>query len=825
MGRAAPGRRGRRDPRSTAGVGARPQGLGFLQASTGNLGGITDDVDCDAGEGFAYLVAAAGIGAGESIRESLDMLKANFHEAESPDVKPVWQDTPSQTVDGAEEVTQKHNAQAQLDKYAEEHGTIIAQHQQKFRRYSRRKASKVGNVQAAAAAHPDDLPDEPCAAKRKAPWNSPQESPAAVTQRVSPAGATPRRSLRVAATSYATTTSHHSPSPGEMRLVKWRHTLDETYVPDADSDVAVEDAGAASQHVDDKLITNKRQRVAAVPSASGGKNPGNKKKARALERQHGQKNKAEAADAPTDRFQQTVRCSLGEVREAVKLLQECHRVKVREAGFGCVFDWVLEGNVSRVLMCHLMTKIDTSTMKIQCGSGKILDVNREAVHHVFGFPIGGDTAPRPSDSGHGASLAKLKEELGFERTGSIETKDLRSLLAKLVKDGTKIDLAVKVFFSILYNKLICPGSTVRLGREAAMLVDMNYKKMATMDFCQLVVDDLKRAAEKYQNSDVYQAGLEGCGVILVVMYLDSCYSVNHSVMHRRTPRASFLHQKPLRDIYNLDQIRSGGSDLSAYIFGKLAWKGRNDIVYSYRLPVEELWTGCSVPSSARSSEHVDSDREPLTRSQPEFLVTQAPILDSGSTPPSTLKSGGSRPISVMNKIVQLLQKVEDLSRSAPSIDDRLSRISGLFPPGHGPSTEAVKQVADHEASVLDSFTTAVSYLRKGFVDLGMKQDAICREYEREAVSIERQMKKQHADKAKAVVVTGDDDDDDFVPRAACKFTSKDVSKDVPVSLPSVSYVTRSGLVRGGIHRDKSTPGRNDSPSSKKSRKMKSKMIT
>jgi hypothetical protein len=38
-----------------------------------------------------------------------------------------------------------------------------------------------------------------------------------------------------------------------MRLVKWRHTLDETYVPDADSDVAVEDAGAASQHVDDKV--------------------------------------------------------------------------------------------------------------------------------------------------------------------------------------------------------------------------------------------------------------------------------------------------------------------------------------------------------------------------------------------------------------------------------------------------------------------------------------------------------------------------------------------------------------------------------------------
>jgi hypothetical protein len=243
-------------------------------------------------------------------------------------------------------------------------------------------------------------------------------------------------------------------------------------------------------------------------------------------------------------------------------------MKVREAGFGCVFDWVLEGNVSRVLMCHLLMMIDTSTMKIKCGSGKILDVNREAVHHVFGFPIGGDTAPRPSDSGHDGSLWKLKEELGFERAASIETKDLRSLLAELVKDVTKIDLAVKVFFSILYNKLICPGSAVRLGREAAMLVDMDYKRMATMDFCQLVVDDLKRAAEKYQNSD--KAGPEGCGVVLVVMYLDSCYSVKHSVMHRRTPRANFLHQKPLRDIYYLDRIKSGGSELSAYIFGKLA---------------------------------------------------------------------------------------------------------------------------------------------------------------------------------------------------------------------------------------------------------------
>jgi hypothetical protein len=168
------------------------------------------------------------------------MLKTNLLEAQSPDVTPVWQEhMPLQIVfDGTEEVTQKHNTQA---------------HQQKFRMHSRRKASKLKTVQAAAAAHPDDLPDKPCAAKRKAPRNSQQESPAATIPRVSPAGVTRRHSPRIAATSHATTTSRYSPSLGKTRLVKRHRTVDETYVPDADADVAVEDAGAAGQHVDDKV--------------------------------------------------------------------------------------------------------------------------------------------------------------------------------------------------------------------------------------------------------------------------------------------------------------------------------------------------------------------------------------------------------------------------------------------------------------------------------------------------------------------------------------------------------------------------------------------
>ena len=45
-----------------------------------------------------------------------------------------------------------------------------------------------------------------------------------------------------------------------------------------------------------------------------------------------------------------------------------------------------------------------------------------------------------------------------------------------------IDLAVKVFFLILYQNLLCPGPTVRLGRVAAMVENMDYAAMAQMDF-------------------------------------------------------------------------------------------------------------------------------------------------------------------------------------------------------------------------------------------------------------------------------------------------------------------------------------------------------
>ena len=103
-------------------------------------------------------------------------------------------------------------------------------------------------------------------------------------------------------------------------------------------------------------------------------------------------------------------------------------------------------------------------------------------------------------------MTALKDELGFDRSKSIGVKDLLEKLKVLMEedDYVTVDLAVKVFFLILYQNLLCPGPAVRLGRVAAMVENMDYAAMAQMDFCQLVVDELHAAVVRWQIEGIKQ---------------------------------------------------------------------------------------------------------------------------------------------------------------------------------------------------------------------------------------------------------------------------------------------------------------------------------
>ncbi|KAI5006774.1 hypothetical protein ZWY2020_034017 [Hordeum vulgare] len=99
----------------------------------------------------------------------------------------------------------------------------------------------------------------------------------------------------------------------------------------------------------------------------------------------------------------------------------------------------------------------------------------------------------PATSGHDELLSTLKDELGFSRSQSIGVKDLVQKFADLVEDDdhVMVDLVVNVFFLILYQNLLCPGTAVYLGRVIAMIENMDYAAMAQIYFCRLVVDELQ----------------------------------------------------------------------------------------------------------------------------------------------------------------------------------------------------------------------------------------------------------------------------------------------------------------------------------------------
>ena len=63
---------------------------------------------------------------------------------------------------------------------------------------------------------------------------------------------------------------------------------------------------------------------------------------------------------------------------------------------------------------------------------------------------------------------KLRSELDISRNKDIKTKDLRDRLKELVKDPSKDDLALKVFFIIVFMKVVLPSAAPRVSGEAAM---------------------------------------------------------------------------------------------------------------------------------------------------------------------------------------------------------------------------------------------------------------------------------------------------------------------------------------------------------------------
>ena len=265
----------------------------------------------------------------------------------------------------------------------------------------------------------------------------------------------------------------------------------------------------------------------------------------------------------------TVRCSLREVEDCAKLLESRHVARVHASGFGSIFKWRVKSNISRPLMGVLYLRIDCDTMTLDMGeANKKLRITSDGIHQLFGFPRGGRSAPRPSEDGYDNALMKLRSELDISRNKDIKTKDLRDRIV-LVKDPSKDDLALKVLFIIVFMKVLLPGAAPRVSREAAMFEDLVIEDMANMDYCQLMVDELRRAVVRYQDGVTMGKAITGCAIGPVLMYLDCLIHGKTPEPDMRVPRICFMAPAKLSDLVDADLIKKGNADPKTWVFGKL----------------------------------------------------------------------------------------------------------------------------------------------------------------------------------------------------------------------------------------------------------------
>ena len=94
------------------------------------------------------------------------------------------------------------------------------------------------------------------------------------------------------------------------------------------------------------------------------------------------------------------------------------------------------------------------------------------------------------------------------------------------------------------------------------------------------------------------------------------------------------------------------------------------------------------------------------------------------------------------RIDGLLETVIGELARVPSTVERLSRVDGILPPGHGFDAESSKEVLSIEAIFLEELRQSTSLLRASFGLFKGMRDARCKPFEDEASVVMRQIQRQ-----------------------------------------------------------------------------------
>ncbi|KAM0908765.1 hypothetical protein ACQ4PT_015247 [Festuca glaucescens] len=343
---------------------------------------------------------------------------------------------------------------------------------------------------------------------------------------------------------------------------------------------------------------------------------------------------SEDSEASSDKDNLMSQMSIQTIIDAAKQLERIPELiqSVRDAGFGPFIDTKIKGSINRKCMSFILKNIDTSTMTVKFSEEKKIEINRYAIHHLYGIPNGHLSAPRPNETSE--VLPELKRELGFKSDEDINAKKLLVILTSMVdghlssKAVINKNLALKIFYLILLNKGLCVGVGPRItAKEASMVKGLDYGRIKDMDFCQLVVDELQTSATNWQAyKKLKYKHMEGLAVAPLIMYLDSLIYKDLAHMGKETPRVLVLDDKNLTAISKADRNMGAQKGKEDWAFGKIidAEADRPEIVTS-----AATITGMSTDKLAESLDPKDQDKTCTSQSTTEEVQNPSDYLQGG----------------------------------------------------------------------------------------------------------------------------------------------------------------------------------------------------
>ncbi|XP_062213152.1 uncharacterized protein LOC133914001 [Phragmites australis] len=186
------------------------------------------------------------------------------------------------------------------------------------------------------------------------------------------------------------------------------------------------------------------------------------------------------------------RCNPKDVLEAIRSLSDDQVAEIRRLGWGKFLEIKIDAVESRELYCFLMDHIDIVHMNLILSHDKILPISAQSIHIVLGLPIGGGeltfTKTKEITNAKKDLFDMLGEKLSIER------------LKLEVSKGLADELSLRCFFMIVFNRLLFPTSSYDVSNNDVRLT-MDMSKIGEVDWCKLVVEDIRAAASQWQRRD------------------------------------------------------------------------------------------------------------------------------------------------------------------------------------------------------------------------------------------------------------------------------------------------------------------------------------